>query len=444
MRLIPYHTRLAWRSLRRDPGLSATIVIVLAVAACIFSTALIHWLRLYGPRPALSPGLHQVEISVDDRTLLLAFIGSQASPSKLATHTRVSYPNYQLLAASGIPARQMATFRARLWIAADAGQAAAACDGAASDMQRSHNARFVDRAFFTMFAPRLRWGSPWTPEDEVAGRPRVVLSRRMNDVLFDGGNSAGKIVRVDGRPYVVTGVLAEDPPVNAEWDPAAAGVGQDAIYLPFAEHQRLQAWPETPYYITPFGPHHQDLLKSDAVFVTFWVELDSPEQIAAYQGYLAATLGPRGLRYQMRDLATWREMVKIPPSVISFFTLLTLIIFAGSGLIVARLLMAKGLVRGDELGVFRALGAPRGALFWRQIIEAAILSGIAAALGTLFAVPQAEIYNRFVRDNDIPLRLSWLAVVLIFATTMAVGIGSALYPSWMAARRRPTLTLGRA
>jgi putative ABC transport system permease protein len=443
VRLIPYHTRLAWRSLRRDPGLSATIVIVLSVAACIFSTAIIHWLRLYGPRPALSPGLHQVEIGVDDRTLLLAFVGSMAAPSKLAPHTRVSYPNYQLLAASGIPARQMATFRSRLWIAAEGGEATAACDGA-SELQRSHNARFVDAAFFTMFAPRLRWGSPWSPEDEAAGRPRAVLSRHMNDVLFDGADSAGKTVRVDGRRYIVTGVLAEDPPVNAEWDPSAAGGGQDAIYLPFADHLRLQAWPETPYYVTPFGPHHEDLLKSDAVFVTFWLDLETPAQVAAYRRYLAAELGPRGLHYQMRDLAAWREMVKIPPSVISFFTALTLIIFVGSGLIVARLLMAKGLVRGDELGVFRALGAPRGALFWRQIIEALILSVIAASVGTLLAVPQAELYNRFVRDNDIPLRLSWLAVALIFATTMAVGVVSALYPSWMAARRRPTLTLGRS
>jgi putative ABC transport system permease protein len=271
-----------------------------------------------------------------------------------------------------------------------------------------------------------------------------VLGRRTNEDLFGGDDSTGKTVRIDGRPYVVSGVMAEDAPVTAEWDPAAAGGGQDAVYLPFADHQRLQAWPETPYYLTPVGPHHEDLLKSDAVFVTFWVELQTAQQSAAYRSYLAQNLTGRGLRYQMRDLATWREMVKIPPSVISFFTLLTLIIFAGSGLIVARLLMAKGLVRGDELGVFRALGAPRGALFWRQIIEAAILSAIAASLGTLMAFPQAELYNHFVRDNDIPLRMSWLAVALIFATTMVVGIASALYPAWMVARRRPTLTLGRA
>ncbi len=129
MRLIPYHTRLAWRSLRRDPGLSATIVIVLAVAACIFSTALIHWLRLYGPRPALSPGLHQVEIGVDDRTLAPGVRRlATPRPTELAPHTRVSFPNYQVLAASGIPARQMATFRSRLWIApADGAPVATRC-----------------------------------------------------------------------------------------------------------------------------------------------------------------------------------------------------------------------------------------------------------------------------------------------------------------------------
>ena len=441
MRLIPYHTRLAWRSLRRDPGLSATVVIVLAVAACIYSTALIHWLRIYGPKPALSPGLHQVEIDVDDRTLREAFAGSTASPSHLASHTRVSFPNYQVLAASGIPTSQMATFRSRLWVASGS---APTVGGVTPERACSRNARFVDGAFFAMFAQRLRWGVAWSHEDELAGRPRAVLSRRLNEELFGGEDSTGKTVRIDARPYVVTGVLADDAPVNAEWDPSAAGGGQDAVYLPFAEQQRLQAWPETPYFVTPVGTHHDDLLKSDAVFVTFWADLETPEQVAAYERYLNAQLGPRGLRHHTRDLAAWRQMVKAPPSAISFFTLVTLIIFAGSGLIVARLLMAKMLVRGDELGVFRALGAPRGALFWRQIIEAAILSGIAAVLGTIIAAPQAELYNRFVHDNDIPLRLSWLAVALIFATTLVVGIGSALYPSWMAARRRPTLTLGRA
>jgi len=212
VRLVPYHTRLAWRSLRRDPGLSATVVIVLSIAASMYSTALIHWLRLYGPKPALSPGLHQVEIDVDDRTLVKAFIASTAAPTRLASHTRVSFPNYQVLAASGVPSRQMATFRSRLWIAS---AGTPTVGGVSPERARSRNARFVDGTFFTMFAQRLRWGASWSHEDEVAGRPRAVLSRRLNDELFAGDDSTGKTVRIDGRPYVVTGVLADDAPVTA-------------------------------------------------------------------------------------------------------------------------------------------------------------------------------------------------------------------------------------
>ena len=433
MRLVPYHTRLAWKSLRRDPGLSATIVIVLAVAAGIFSTAIIHYLRLYGPLPRLSPGLHQVEIGADDRALRLGFGGSTAAPSQLAARTRVSFRHYQVLASSGLASRQTASFRARLWIAG----------GAASSVGRPRNARFVNGDFFAMFARPLRWGGVWSRADEAAGRARVVLGRRLNDELFDGADSSGATVQVDGRPYTVAGVLADDQPTNAEWDPPSSGAGQDAIYVPFADHQRLQAWPETPLYQTPIGPHFAELMASDAVFVSYWLELPTAEARRAYQVFLQQRLGAAGVRYQLRDLAAFRALVRFPPSAISFFTMLTLISFAGSGLIVARLLMAKGLVRGDELGVFRALGAPRAALFWRQIIEAAMLSSLAALLGTLIAVPQAALYNRFVRDSDIPLRLSGLAVLLICGATLAVGVLSALYPSWIIARRRPTLALGR-
>ncbi len=292
MRLIPYHTRLAWKSLRRDPGLSATIVIVLAAAASIFSTALIHYLRLYGPLPSLSPTLHQVEIPVDDRTLRLAFIGSAAAPIRLAARTRVSFPDYQVLASSRIPAHQMATFRSRLWIAADGGAAPAA--PASSDGACSRNARFADAELFAMFAQRLRWGAPWSHDDETAGRPRVVLSRRLNDDLFAGADSTGKTVRIDGRPYLVKGVLADDPPVTAEWDPAAAGGGQDAVYLPFAEHQGLQAWPETPYFLSPVGPHHADLLASDAVFA--WCVATSWACFARWARRAARCSGARSSR----------------------------------------------------------------------------------------------------------------------------------------------------
>jgi putative ABC transport system permease protein len=434
LRLVPYHTRLALKSLRRDPGLSATIVIVMAVAGVIFSTAMMHYLRTYGPRPSLSAGLHQVEIEVADQILPRAFSGSSAAPSRLAPHTRVSFPNYRILASSGIPTRHTGTYRARLFVApADGGPGG-----------RARAGRFVDADFFPMFAQAFRWGGAWSNDDAAAGRRRVVIGRALNQQFFADGDSVGKTLMIDGRPYAVAGVLANDQPYAPEWDTAVSGGSQDGVYLPFAEHQRLLAWPETPLYLSPRGPHYRDLLASDAVFVSFWIELSTAADRQAYARFLEQRLGARGVSYQLRDLATWRHTFRFPSSAISFFTFLTLIIFAGGGVIMARLLMAKALVRGDELGVFRALGAPRRALFWRLIIEATILSVTAASLSTILAVPQSLFYNRVVGDTDIALHMSGLAVLLTFGTTLLVGISAALYPSWRLASRRPTLVLGRS
>jgi putative ABC transport system permease protein len=434
LRLIPYHTRLAIKSLRRDRGLSATIVIVLAVASAIFSMAIMHYLRTYGPRPALSPALHQVEIGADDRSLRIAFAGATAGPTLLAAHTRVSFPNYKVLASSGIPARQTATFHSRLWIGR----------GPRDPDACSRNGRFVNADFFAMFAQAFRYGAPFTRDDEAAGRRVVVVGRQLNQQLYGGQDSTGRTLMVDGRSFAIAGVLADDQPFTPDWDPTAGGFGQDAAYIPFDQQRLLRAWPEATLFQTPIGPHHADLLASDAVFVAFWLELPTVTDRRDYQQFLDQRFGGGGVPYRLRDLAAWRAMVRLPPNVISFFTLLTVIILAGSGLIVARLLMAKGLVRGDELGVFRALGAPRGALFWRQIIEATILSAIAASISAIIALPEAELHNHLVHDTDIPLRLTGLGVLIIFGATMTVGVGAALFPSWWTARRRPTLILGRS
>lgn len=432
--LLPYHARLAARSLRRDPGLSATVVIVMGVASGIFCFAMMHYLRIYGPRPRLSADLHQVEILTDGpRTLELAFSGSSAEPSRMAVRSRVSFPDYRVLSTSGLPARQTATFRTRLLVGSIPADAAT---------YRPHNARFVNADFFSLFRLPFRGGGPWSREQESQRRAGVVLSRKLNASLFAGRNSVGQEVMVNGRLFRIAGVLADDQPFTPEWDQAVAGSGQDAIYVPFSEHEQLRAWPMTAFFASPVGPHYSDLLASDALFVSYWLELTTPAARLAYGRYLEEKLGRKGIAYVLRDLATLRTAFPLPHSHISFYALLTLMILVGGGLIMTRLLLAKGLAHADELGIFRALGAPRRALFSRQIIEGAMLSGAAALLAVMLALPQAAFYNDAVGDTDIPLRMTGLVLTVTFTATIGVGILSSLYPAWRAGARRPTVSLG--
>jgi putative ABC transport system permease protein len=428
MRLLPYHLRLAVRSLRRDPGLSSTIVVVLAIAAGIFCTALMHYLRAYvGSSPALTASLHQVEIVRTHEALEKAFVGTNAAPNLVAARQRVSFPTYRLLAASGLPTRQTGTFRARVLI-----------DGEGRLPPRPRNARFAHADFFEMFALPFRFGGPWTRQDDAAGAPVAVLGGPLNDQLFGGADSVGREVVVDGRPFRVVGVVEGAQPFSPEWDRAITGGPQDLLYLPFAEHERLLARPESPISDGPEGPRYADLLASGTTSVAFWIDLPTAALRDAYARYLETTLGARGVRYELRDLARLRRALGLPKSALNFFVFLTFIVLLGAGLVTTRLFLAKGLTRQEELSIFRAVGAPRLSLVVRQLLEALLLSALAGLSATAVAASAAFLYNRLVADTDIPLAVTPLAFAITFAATVTVGTAAALYPAWRVAARRLT------
>ena len=213
-----------------------------------------------------------------------------------------------------------------------------------------------------------------------------------------------------------------------------------SLYLPFAEHERLLARPESPISDGPEGPRYADMLASRTTSVAFWIDLPTPALREAYARYLATALGARGVRYELRDLALLRHALGLPKSALNFFVFLTFLVLAGAGLVASRLYLAKGLTRQGELSIFRAVGAPRLSLVVRQLLEAMLLSALAGVSATAVAAASAFVYNRLVADTDIPLAVTPLAFALMFTATMVVGTAAALYPAWRAAARRPTLT----
>jgi putative ABC transport system permease protein len=435
--LLPYHARLAVRSLRRDPGLSATIVAVLAISGGMFCTALLHYLRTYVEGPALSPGLHQVEIPAPVEALRVAFEGSNAEPNIVAARSRVTYPIYRTLASSGLQARQTGTFRSRVLLRLPE-------DPEGRAPRKPRNVRFVSADFFDMFGLPLSPGGVWSREDEAQGRRVAVVAYALAQQLWGSANPVGKTLLIDGDAYRVVGAMADEPPFKPEWDRVGTGGAQDQVYLPFAEHVRLRARPEVPVIVAPLGPRYQDLLDSDAVFISFWIDLPTAELRAAYARHLAATLGARGVPYVLRDLATVTAEMAMPRTVITFFVFLTFLVLLGGGLVMMRLLLAKGVARRGEHSILRALGAPRRALLLQHLIEA----GLLAAAGALLAMPivgaQAWYFNRYVGDTDIPVVITPLAFGITLAVTVGVAMACALYPGWRAASRRPTAALVRS
>jgi putative ABC transport system permease protein len=426
-----YDLRLALLGLWRSPGLSLAVFACMALATSSWSATVFVNLRFYGPGPALPASLHQVELPhshVDAR----ATSDTNAKASDLHTRTRVSLPEYQALAASGITTRQTGTFRSPVLVAPAGGAAPLVA-----------KARFVGAAFFDMFALRLRAGRGFSRDEESAVAPVVVLGRKFSQrVLGAGVADAVSEIVIEGRRFRVVGVIADDQPFHPTWDITTTGAPQDDLYLPWPWWQPLLARPEFLAEQSVVGPGFDDLVRSDAIFVSHWIDLPREADRQAYAGYLTRTFAARGITPVLRDVATWQRTFSIPQSDVSLYMVLVGILLVGGGLNVARLLLARGIAVRGELGIRRALGATRSSLFLRTVLEGALLALPAVLAGLLLAAPYLALYNRLVDRSGIPVQVTGLGILLGVVPPFAVGILAALYPAWRSSQT-PPITGGR-
>lgn len=431
MRLLAYHLRLAVRSLARTRGYSITMVVCLAIAGSFWTQAITHYLRMYGPSVAARASLHHLEID-HLRPHEGAVPVTHSGQVMYAWRTRLSYGEYRAVSGTGIPDEEIALARGQVVL----GRHRERPEGLAA-------ARFVDGGFFAAFQRRMRWGRGWTAAERtpIADEgPPVVLGRATNARLFDGENSVGRVVYVDGHRSVVVGVLADDQPYRPDWDVAMTGADQDALYLPFAWLERLQVWPETVVGTPPAGSSFATLLASHAYFVTFWIDLRTPAQRTAYERFLSRRVGAG---HTLRSYREFSKTFALPNSPISFFALLGALVLLSGGFNLVRLQMAKSIARSCEIGIHRALGARRRSVFARQLIESGLVALAGAGLALVFTAPLLWGWHGLVGDSDVPMRLTALSAVASVGGVGLVGLASGLYPAWRLSRVPPTLALRR-
>jgi putative ABC transport system permease protein len=291
-----------------------------------------------------------------------------------------------------------------------------------------------------MFERPFSAGAPWTPAEEAAGARVVVLGRATAHLLFPAGGAVGATVLVEGRPFRVVGVMADYQPLNAPWQLLVVGGREDALFLPFAELERLRVTPLNFMPQTAFGTGRAAVFASDARFVTAWVDLPTPQHVAAYRRDLDQRLGPGN--WILRALPQWRRDLAMPSSQISFFTLLGVVVLVGGAFNLARWLLTSGLTRAEELGVYRALGAPKASIFARAFLEGMLVAVPAALLAPVMSLPIIWIFNRYIHVVDMPLQLSALCAVVSVVGPLGMCALASMLPAWRLAHTRPTLYLG--
>lgn len=435
--MFAYNLRLAWKSMRRNPILSVLIVGGIALGVAI-STAFITVYHVFSadPIPNKSGALHYVQMDNWDPTGPPHSHFSGMPP-------QLTYRDVRAIMRSKIPVRQTANFRAALYVFPD--------DPRVRPSQEQTRMVFSD--FFPMFEVPFKYGSGWSKAADgspAGAEPVVVIDSALNDKLFGGANSVGKMLKIDRREFRIVGVLAPWRPRIKMYDINSNPFGQpESVYLPFnlIEPMEIRSVGNRDNWKSlPGNPGFLEALRiGEANFIQMWVELPDAKSRQEYHAFLDAyTMNQRKVgRFErpINNLVTpIPEMLKkwevVPPQA-KAMAAISVLFLGVSALNLVGLFLGKFLARAPHVGIRRALGASRRSIFLQHLIECELVGLIGGAIGLLLSLGVLAFFNNlFSRttpgqtEAESFFRLDPTMVLAAVLLSLVAGAIAGIYPAW--------------
>ena len=442
--MLGYYVRLALRSFGRNPGITALMVLAIAlgIAVCVMTLTVYHAMS---GNPIWWKNDRLYAVTMDNWDPKQPYRKKSALPPP-----EMTYQDTQRLMRSDIPERKVVMY---------------ATDGVVSGVGTvppAHvNTRVTTADFFAMFEAPFLYGGGWSASADDPAQPVIVLSREENETLFGGSNSVGRTLRWNDHEFRVVGVLDDWFPRPRFFDlNGGAFSAPDKAYIPFGWGPQLELLnnEETDCWAPEKLDTFKDFLASDCVWLQMWVELPnavSRERMQSFMdGYWAeqhqAGRFQRPRDNRLTNVSGWLRDNRVVDNDNRVLVGLAFAFLAVCLINTVGLLLAKFLNGATVTGVRRALGASRRQIFTQHLIEAAALSVLGAALGlALAALGLAAVHHLYASAHLFIQRggyqelthfdlvgVLW-AVILALVATLAAG----LYPAWRVGRLPPAVYL---
>jgi putative ABC transport system permease protein len=431
-----YYFRLGIRSLRRNMVLTGLMIAAIAVGIGACMTALTVFRAMSGdPIPQKSSQLYapQIDNWGPDKH-------NGGSPDRL--EPQLSYTDVVGLMRAHAAKRQTGMYATL--------QTLRPADSTQKPTKVFVRATSTD--FFPMFDVPFKYGRAWPASDDENRTAVIVLSHEMNEKLFGGANSVGKTVRLGDDTYTVSGVLDEWRPLPRFYDLAIRPFGDgDTMFMPFstAIDKHLGNVGSTQCN-GDVDPGWEGRLRSDCIWLQFWTELPTAADAQNYRAFLnnyAAEQQRLGRFHwpphtQLRDVNEWLRYRHIVPSEVRILILVSFGFLLVCLMNAMGLMLAKIMGRAGDIGVRRALGASRAAIFAQCLIETGVVGLAGGILGLgltalgLWAA-RSLLAKQFVALAHLDLTDTAIAVLLAVGATVLAGI----YPTWRAAHVQPAWQL---
>jgi len=446
--MLAYNIRIAAKSLRRNPVLTAIIIGGIALGICASTTfTTVRHMFARDPLPGKSGRLFYVRMDNWDphAPYPTGDGGGKPIPPQLTFRDATA-----LMRSSNLPLHQSMAFQTGLTVYPDP----------KVTRPYSETVRVCTSDFFTMFNVPFQFGGGWGKRADTTPEQVIVIDDATNQKLFGGANSIGKRVRLDDREFTVVGVLKPWRPFIRYFDVFGNFVAPpDAIYVPMSLTRPMllrttgnsDGWKPVPL---PPGktPTPQQLfdafIESDIDFVQFWVELRSPRDREMYQRFIDGYVMEekkhgrfeRPLHNELTPMMDlMREFGVVRPEITAMAAISVL--FLGiCALNLTGLLLSKFLARAPEVSVRRALGATRGHVFLQHIVECEVVGLAGGTIGMLLAAGAMRFIGKLITTTSV---IGLDAEMIFAAVFLSLGAGfiAGLYPAWRICSVQPAVQL---
>ena len=311
-------------------------------------------------------------------------------------------------------------------------------------------ARYTSADFFAMFDAPFLFGGAWDAQADEGQARVVVISRALNEKVFGGENSIGRELRIRSVPMRVVGVLNDWKPVPHYYDMTMGMTEYEQVLLPFSTAMGLKfgSSGNMDCWGNSNGLSPRDM-NSPCAWIQYWVELESADQAPAFRDYLVqySEEQRRAGRYErppnvrLRNVVDWLTYQKALPSDVRLQVWLA---FGFLGVCLTNtvgLLLAKCLRRSGEIGVRRALGATKRAIFAQFLVEAGTLGIAGGVLGLALAVLGLWLVQHSPAEYAPLVRMDWGTLSLTIVLALGASLVAGLLPAWRAAHVTPAQQL---
>jgi putative ABC transport system permease protein len=257
-------------------------------------------------------------------------------------------------------------------------------------------------------------GSPITAAD-VTNRSRVVLVGQtvVSNLFSTGQNPLGQTIQIGSASFEIVGVLAEKG--------TSGTTNQDSVV------------------IAPYTAVQDELTGESTAFTELLVQAKSTKSLnnaAAEVETILAAQNDTTVANLPFTVVNQGTLLSTAQSTSSTFTTLLGAVAAISllvgGIGVMNIMLVTVTERTREIGIRKAVGAPRSAILAQFLFEAVLLSLLGGGAGVLIGI----IGTHFKIEGVTPVIASY-SIPLAFGIAIAIGVFFGLYPANRASSLRP-------